>query len=248
MEPWYSPNGYGGIFERFALPVEQQAYYSFTYGNVAFIALDANDVTYEFSANHGYSGGAQTTWLSRQLAGFRANRNIDFIVAFFHECAYCTATAHASDGGVRDAWIPLFDQYSVDLVINGHNHVYERTDPLKAGAVTTAAPIGATVYSASQGTTYAVAGAAGNSLYAFTAADSYQGDVDNDTSISSWYRNSSGGETPETIDWSRVRYTGYSLLAVDSEPGSHGVKAKLVLRALNEYGVEIDTLTIQRTH
>jgi len=150
-------------------------------------------------------------------------------------------------GGVRDAWTAIFDQYSVDLVINGHNHVYERTDPLKAGAVTTAVPIGSTVYSATQGTTYAVAGGAGNSLYSFTASDSYEGDIDNDSSVTSWYRNSSGGETPETVDWSRVRYTGYSLLAVQSEPASHGHKAKLVLRALNEYNVEVDKLTIQRS-
>ena len=247
MEPWYSPDGYGGIYRRFALPVENQAYYSFTYGNVAFLALDANDVTYEYTANNNYSGGAQTTWLSRQLAAYRADKNIDFIVAYFHECAYCTATAHASDGGVRDVWTPIFDQYSVDLVINGHNHVYERTDPLKAGAVTTSAPIGSTVYSATQGTTYVVAGSAGNSLYSFTASDSYEGAVDDDTSISTWYRNSSGGKTNETIDWSRIRYTGYALLAVTSEPGSRKAKPKLVLRALNENNVEVDRLTIQRT-
>ena len=246
MEPWYSPNGYGAFFKRFAQPTADQTYYSFTYGNVAFIALDANDVTYEYTANNGYTGGAQTKWLTRQLAAYRADGDIDFIVVYFHECAYCTATAHASDGGVREAWTPIFDQYTVDLVINGHNHVYERTDPLKGGKVTTAAPIGSTVYTATQGTVYAVAGGAGNSLYAFTAADSYEGDVDNDTAISSWYRNSSGGETPETIDWSRVRYTGYSLLAVESEPASHG-RSKLIVRALNENNVEIDRLTIQRS-
>jgi hypothetical protein len=214
---------------------------------VAFLALDANDVTYEYTANNNYSAGAQTKWLTRQLAAYRADKNIDFIVAYFHECAYCTATAHASDGGVRDMWTPIFDQYSVDLVINGHNHVYERTDPLKAGAVTTSAPIGSTVYSATQGTTYVVAGSAGNSLYAFTASDSYEAAVDDDTSITSWYRNSSGGKTTETIDWSRVRYTGYALLAVDSEPGSgYGARPKLILRALNEDNVEVDRLTIQR--
>ena len=59
-------------------------------------------------------------------------------------------------------------------------------------------------------------------------------------------RNSSGGETPETVDWSRIRYTGYALLAVDSQPGSHRGDAKLVLRAINEYGTELDNLTIQR--
>ena len=247
MEPWYSPDGYGGFFDRFAQPVEGQSYYSFTYGNVAYLALDANDVTYEFPANHNYSGGKQTAWLTRQLAAYRADRNIDFIVAYFHECAYCTATAHASDGGVRAAWTPIFDEYSVDLVINGHNHVYERNDPLRGGKVGATAPIGSTVYSKTQGTTYVVAGSSGNSLYAFTAGDSYIGNVDDDSSITSWYRNPSGGETPETVSWSRVRYTGYALLAVDVEPGSHGAAPKLVLRAVNEYGDEIDTITIKRS-
>jgi Calcineurin-like phosphoesterase/Purple acid Phosphatase, N-terminal domain len=247
MEPWYSPDGYGGFLDRFAQPVEGQTYYSFTYGNVAFLALDANDVNYEFSANIGYTGGAQTKWLGRQLAAYRADKGIDFIVVYFHQCAYCTAKQHASDGGVRAVWTPLFDQYDVDLVINGHNHVYERTDPLRAGSVTTAAPIGATVDSVKYGTTYVVAGSSGESLYQFTAADSYENDVDNLASVTSWVRNSAGGETPETVDWSRVRYTGYALLAVDSIPGGHGTKPQLVLRGVNEYGVEIDRLTIVRS-
>ena len=247
MEPWYSPDGYGGFFQRFAQPVEDQAYYSFTYGNVAFVALDANDVTYEFKANFGYSDGAQTKWLSRQLAAFRADKGIDFIVVYFHECAYSTTEEHASDGGVRAAWTPLFDQYSVDLVINGHNHVYERTDPLRAGKVTTAAPTGATVNTPAQGTTYVVAGSSGASLYSFPATDTYEGEVDNLASVTSWVRNSSGGETPEVVEWSRVRYTGYALLSVDSVPGGHGRAPKLVLRGVNEYGNEIDRVTIVRS-
>ena len=52
---------------------------------------------------------------------------------------------HASDGGIDKYWTPLFDQYQVDLVINGHNHIYERTDPIRAGAPTGQAPIGATI-------------------------------------------------------------------------------------------------------
>ena len=246
MEPWYSPDGYGGIFDRFAQPTEGQAYYSFTYGNVAFIALDANDVTFEYKANFGYSQGKQTAWLNKQLAAHRANRAIDFIVVYFHECAYCTADAHASDGGVRAAWTPLFDQFDVDLVINGHNHVYERTDPLRGGAVTTAAPTGSTVRSKTYGTTYVVAGSSGNSLYQFPVADSYENDVDNVAPFASWVRNSAGGQTPETVDWSRVRYTGYALLAVDVKPGRYGRPAQLVLRAVNEYGAEVDKLTIER--
>jgi hypothetical protein len=247
MEPWYSPDGYGGIFDRFAQPTENQTYYSFTYGSVAFVALDANDVNYEFPANVGYTGGKQTAWLTRQLAAYRADKDIDFIVVYFHQCAYCTAEQHSSDGGVRAAWVPLFDQYNVDLVINGHNHVYERTDPLIGGSVTTAAPIGATVDSVTYGTTYVVAGSSGESLYQFPAADSYENDVDDVAPFAAYVRNSSGGETPETVDWSRVRYTGYALLAVDVVPGGHGQTPQLVLRGVNEYGNEIDHLTIERS-
>ncbi len=71
--------------------------------------------------------------------------------------------------------------------------------------------------------------------------------MDNLASVTTWVRNSSGGKTPETVDWSRVRYTGYALLSVDSEPGRHGQAPKLVLRGVNEYGTEIDRLTIVRS-
>jgi Purple acid Phosphatase, N-terminal domain/Calcineurin-like phosphoesterase len=146
MEVWYSPDGYGADVTRLDFPGNGPAIcpgtYSFTYGNVAFISLDPNDVSYEIPANLGYSHGQQTTWLAGTLAALRANRGTDFVVVFFHHCAYCTCTAHGCEGGVQQYWTPLFDQYAVDLVINGHNHIYERTDPIKAGARTTTAPVG----------------------------------------------------------------------------------------------------------
>ena len=30
----------------------------------------------------------------------------------------------------------LFDKYQVDVVLQGHNHVFERSDPIRAGAPT----------------------------------------------------------------------------------------------------------------
>jgi hypothetical protein len=113
MEPWYSPDGYGDDVNRFDFPGNGPAVcpgtYTFTYGNVGFISLDPNDVSYEIPANLGYSKGSQTTWLGQTLAALRANRTIDFIVVFFHHCAYCTCTSHGSEGGVRQYWTPLFD-------------------------------------------------------------------------------------------------------------------------------------------
>jgi hypothetical protein len=250
MEPWYSPNGYGADVERFDFPGNGPSVcpgtYTFTYGNVAIISLDPNDVSYEIPANLGYSGGAQTAWLAQTLAALRADRAIDFIVVYFHHCAYSTCTAHGSEGGVRQYWTPLFDQYDVDLVINGHNHIYERTDPIKAGASTVAAPIGSTINPATDGTTYVCAGAAGESLYSFSAPDSYEGDINNVTSVSGFVNEPGSTTDPETVTWSRVRYTGYCLLVVSVEPSSWKGTTSMVVRGLNENGVELDRFTLTR--
>ena len=72
----------------------------------------------------------------RQLRGWRPDPSIDFIVAFFHECAFSTCNGHSSDGGVRSTLAPLFARYQVDLAVQGHNHVYERTNPLMYDAAT----------------------------------------------------------------------------------------------------------------
>ncbi|HEY6788373.1 MAG TPA: phosphoesterase, partial [Trebonia sp.] len=146
----------------------------------------------------------------------------------------------------RQYFVPLFDQYSVDLVINGHNHIYERNNPLIGGKQTVSAPSGSTVTPATQGTTYIVAGAGGVSLYKFGAADSYEGAVNNVASISS-YVNEASGEVAETVNYSQVRYTGYCLLVVDSTPASKGGKSTLLVRGLNEDGVELDRVTLART-
>lgn len=104
MEAWYSPNGYGGEEARFTLPdngpdkAHLPGVYSFVYGNTAIISLDPNDVSFEIPANLGISGGTQTTWFEGQLKKYRAAKDIDFIIVFFHHCAYCTSTAHASEG------------------------------------------------------------------------------------------------------------------------------------------------------
>ncbi|TQJ90206.1 hypothetical protein FBY22_0979 [Streptomyces sp. SLBN-31] len=90
-------------------------------------------------------------------------------------CAYSTST-HASDGGVRAEWLPLFARHQVDLVINGHNHVYERTDAVRGGAVGRAVPIGASTDPTRDGTVYVTAGGGGRDLYGFPSGvrESYE--------------------------------------------------------------------------
>jgi hypothetical protein len=253
MEAWYSPDGYGGQYKRWEFPGESSAdrtpptYYSFVYGNVGVISLDANDVSYEIPANFGYTDGAQTAWLASTLAALRQNPAVDFIVAYFHHCAYSSCTVHGCEGGAQKYWAPLFDQYSVDLVINGHNHIYERTDPIINGSPTGPAPIGATIYPAKQGTTYAVAGGGGESLYTFSGPQSYYGHIDNVPSVTTFVNEANGTTVNETVTWSRVRYIGYCLLVVESQPATRpGGSSTLTVRGLDEGGTELDQFTLVR--
>jgi hypothetical protein len=134
-------------------------WYSFRVGSVLFISLDADDVVYQdagaFVAGpaaltpaagtgnppidpgtsfyiRDYSGGAQTAWLERTLAVGRRDESIDWIIAQMHQCAASSsAVGNGSDLGIRQQWLPLFDRYQVDLVLNGHDHGYERSFPVR---------------------------------------------------------------------------------------------------------------------
>ncbi|MEV4433784.1 metallophosphoesterase family protein [Streptomyces sp. NPDC049585] len=250
MEAWYSPNGYGGQSARWTLPDNgfdprhSPGVYSFVHGNVGVVALDANDVSYEITANTGYSGGRQTRWLERRLRELRERDDIDFIVVFFHHCAFSTTKGHASDGGVRDVWVPLFEKYTVDLVVNGHNHVYERTDAVRHRRVQRKVPLGGTTDPVRDGIVYVTAGGAGKSLYDFPVPDSYEGHVHDLESVSSYYWRKGKEKVTEQVEWSRVRYTGYSFLAVECEPGP---RPRMRVTALAESGARIDHFDIVRS-
>lgn len=251
MEAAYDTRGYGGHLARLDFPGNGPAAcpsaYSFTYGNLAVLSLDANDVSYEIRSNFGYSGGSQNTWVERTLAAYRADKNIDFIVCFFHHCAYSTTDSHASDGGVREAWCDLFDRYQVDLVLQGHNHVFERTDPIRAGSPTRAATDNAIVYPESDGTVYYTVGGGGRPRYGFQpgSPETYRGHEVPDPAVPNSYVWQSGAKKQdESAPWSRVRFRNYSFLRVDVRPGFFSSEMDVV--AVDEYGTEFDKLTYRR--
>jgi hypothetical protein len=251
MEAAYPGHGYGGHLARLDFPGNGPAHcpsvYSFVYGNVAVLSLDANDVSYEITANTGYSGGAQNRWVDQTLAKHRANPNIDFIVCFFHHCAYSTTGTHASDGGVRAAWCHLFDRYQVDLVLQGHNHVYERSDPIRAGKPTSVAGDNATVYPETDGTVYYTVGSGGRPRYPFQLGeeDSYRGHELPDTAVpNSYVWTPDGKKQHESVDWSRVRFANYAYIRVDVRPGA--LMSEMDVVAVDEYGREFDKVTFRR--
>jgi hypothetical protein len=251
MEAAYADHGYGGHLARLDFPgngpAQCPSVYSFVYGNLAVVSLDANDVSYEIAANTGYSGGSQNTWAERTLAVHRANRDVDFIVCFFHHCAYSTTNQHASDGGVRAAWTELFDRHQVDLVLQGHNHVFERTDPIRAAKPTKVAGDNAVVYPETDGTVYYTVGCGGRPRYDFQLGEleSFRGSEIPDTFVpNSFVWTAQGGKQPEAVGWSRVRFRNYAFIRVDVRPGSFVSEMDVV--AVDEYGREFDKLTYRR--
>ena len=118
-------------------------YYSFDVGNAHVVVLDSNEST--------TPGSAQYAFLDQDL---RASAATWKFVAF-HHTIYSSGTRHGSDLPIRASLVPLFDAHAVDVVFMGHEHNYERTQPLRAGAVV---PAGA-------GTVYVTTGGGGKELY-----------------------------------------------------------------------------------
>ncbi|HEY4019792.1 MAG TPA: phosphoesterase, partial [Pseudonocardiaceae bacterium] len=81
----------------------------------------------------------------------------------------------------------------------------------------------------------------------FPVADNYEGNLTPNTMPVPMVLNRPG-KTTETIqvNWSRVRYTGYGLIAVDVAPAQSGRQTTLTARALTESGTEVDRFTLVR--
>jgi hypothetical protein len=238
MEPGMGPQGYDGFLGRFTLPRNGVTgafnTYWFRYGNVAVVAMDGNDAAYELAANRGWLGTRQDAWLRNTLRALRADAAVDFVVTAFHNCMFCTNAVHGSDGGVRSRFEPIFDEFAVDLVINGHNHCYERTHPRKGGANTATVPTGGTVHPATQGTTYIVAGGGGKTGYPVSL------------SPVSYVVAEDGTKVPEVADWSAIHSESYHLLVADVVPLTAARTTTMRLRAVQPDGTVIDTVTLER--
>jgi len=142
----------GPWLDQFVLPQNgpkgciPERHYWFDFGDVRFIALDTNERFEELKNN-------VAPWLEQVLAA----NDRRWTVLFFHHPVY-THGKYQTPGKLLQLIIPLCDRFKVDLVLSGHNHMYERSHPLHQGKI---APSG-------QGTTYLTIGTGGDHLYATT--------------------------------------------------------------------------------
>jgi 3',5'-cyclic AMP phosphodiesterase CpdA len=112
------------------IPSGSEAYYSFNYGSTHFISLDS------FARGRDGKlltdpGSEQLEWLIKDLQ----NTKQRWKIVYFHHPPYTKGTYDS------DVWAnltqprlvvtPILEKYGVDVVLNGHSHVYERSKPIK---------------------------------------------------------------------------------------------------------------------
>jgi hypothetical protein len=97
--------------------VQPEHTYSFSYKNALFLMIESTA-----------SVDSQKVWIEDQLS----KSNATWKFAMFHFAPYNWDEPYPD---IQAAWIPIFDKYHVDMVMNGHIHYYMRTKPMKGGKV-----------------------------------------------------------------------------------------------------------------
>jgi 3',5'-cyclic AMP phosphodiesterase CpdA len=72
-----------------------------------------------------YMDPDQLKWLEDELK----KSDEKWKIAYFHHALYSSARTHGSQLKLRAVLEPLFIRYNVSLVLNGHDHTYERIKP-----------------------------------------------------------------------------------------------------------------------
>jgi Calcineurin-like phosphoesterase len=102
-----------------------KGYYSKNLGAWHIIVLNGNCTIISCAA-----GSAQEQWLRADLA---ANTSV-CTLAMWHQPRFSSGDAHGNDTSLGPIWNALY-QYNADLVLNGHDHDYERFAPQNPSGV-----------------------------------------------------------------------------------------------------------------
>jgi hypothetical protein len=155
-----------------------ERYYSFDYANIHFVCLDS--MTTDRSP-----AGPMATWLRSDLQSTTAR----WIIAFWHHPPYSKGGWDSDTNNdqiqMRTTFVPILEEFGVDLLLSGHSHNYERswlmsghfglsstfTNAMKRsttlGRPATGGPYvkDSAIPLSDQGTVYVVAGNGGANLY-----------------------------------------------------------------------------------
>lgn len=122
----YHTTGAAGYFKYFGYRAHRAngGYYSFDIGAWHVVAVNSGT---------GVVSRAQRVWIKRDLRRNRSRCEL----AFWHHPRWSSGADHGSDSDMAALWTVLY-RAGVDVVLNGHDHGYERFAPLRpSGAVAT---------------------------------------------------------------------------------------------------------------
>jgi len=130
-------NGEGDLYwyKKYHRLPNDEAYYTFRYGNADYFMLNSNRSEDQFKP-----GGEQYVWLEKELTKSTA----DWKFVCMHHAPYST-----DDDDYGDSWqgksdqgdlhvrqlVPLFEKYKTDIVFFGHLHSYSRMGPISGNAI-----------------------------------------------------------------------------------------------------------------
>lgn len=211
----------------------RMANYSFDYGDAHFLCLDSN--VYIDPAN-----AALQAWIADDLS--KTDALWKFVV--FHHPGFNVGQEHFQEQHMR-ALSPLFEQQGVDIVLHGHEHVYQRTMPLRFAPTDTSnvSAIGEsrrlvpgkftldTAFDGDKATKpsgiiYIVTGAGGKHLY----------DPTMDNAPATWTHVEDGNVA--YLSQFHSAYHSFTTFDIDGN--------KLTLRQTDEFGREIDKIAVTK--
>jgi hypothetical protein len=124
-------------------------FYSYTLGNWHIVSLNSNVAV--------SPGSEQLQWLIADLESNSRSATARCTLAYWHHPLFTSGPSGGSGGLMREVWKVLYDR-GVDVVVNGHDHLYERYFPQDPSAIR--GPAGITEY---------IIGTGGAPLYDFGA-------------------------------------------------------------------------------
>jgi len=145
-------------------------YYSFNYQNVHFLAMATAKnklIPYDRTSQ-------QYQFVKNDLKLARDNKSINWIIVYSFKPFYSSNTTHPGEDELRNFYHPLFDKYGVDIVLQAHNHNYQRTYPITFNETSPSSPIvldkdKQNLYNNPKGPIFVTVGTAGAPLYNFTS-------------------------------------------------------------------------------
>ena len=242
---YFDPDNMVTYLNRFNLPgadapsanvsdIHSERWYSFDWGSTHLVSIDLGD----------WEGASldqsNVQWLTADLEAARNSPLTRWIIVFHHFAFYTSSTTHGIDDYHRSTLEPLYLQYGVDLVLNGHEHNYERTHPVANDVPSSTDP---SSYGNPGAPIYIVEGRGGEGLYStgnsfpwsaarFDQANGYTRiDIEGDVLTSTAFRIDTG----QAIDSFSLIKGPFPVAQFEVSPESFAVGETLTFDASSSY-------------